>query len=206
MVWGVGCGLNCGSWVNTAVWRAPKNLLACLSTPGIDFKNVVHQSGKSPVVHVDIYPQSLLNSVKKKHDKRKSYPRAKLLKHFKQILSYKMLWKRIKLVIFSLEPSLCKGRTEKYREERELFQKLIQKRYGKVEVLSVPFFGQGPHLLGSLKYWGDDVKSLARGLKLSHPRHVRRIRKIVQAYHSKVMGKNVHNKIGTVHLTVPILC
>ncbi len=175
--------------INTAVWRAPKNLLAYLSTSGIDFKNIVRQSGKSPIVHIDIYPQSLLNSVKKKHDKRKSYPRTKLIKHFERILSYKMLWKRIKLVIFSLEPSLCKGRTEKYREERELFQKLIQKRYGKVEVLSVPFFGQGYHELYGRAYWGDDMKSLAGSLKKRYPSNVKLIKKIVHVFFRSLDAK-----------------
>ena len=137
---------------------------------------------------MDIYPKCILDKVKNKRDIRQGQTDDELKEHFTKLLSYENLWKRIKLVIFSLEASLSSGREEKYREARELFQGMIQKRYGNKEFLNVPFFGMGTHRFNDVSYWGAwdaQMGILSQGIKTTYPQYQRLVMDIVEDCLSK---------------------
>src|SRR3989338_632374 len=159
--------------INSRTWWGPKDLVAHLCKPKNDFKTLIDSTGRSPIVLMDISPKCILDKKTNKWDMRKRLTNFELRGHFKRILSYGRLWKRTKLVIFSLEPSIVDGREENYREARELFQEMIKKRYGKKEFLSVPFFGMGHHAFKDVKYWGAWDKQmgiLSDAIKKEYPK------------------------------------
>src|SRR5258708_3708447 len=127
--------------INSRTWWGPKDLVAHLCQPKYDLKKRIGSSGRSPIALIDISPKCILDKQRKKWDLRKQLTDPELRDHFERMLSYKKVWKRIKLVIFSVEASITDGRKEHYREARELFQGMIDERYGKKDYLSVPFFG-----------------------------------------------------------------
>ena len=179
--------------ISTRVWYAPRDLVAHLCEPSYDFKALIEATGRSPIVLTDIFPKCLLDKEKSKHDIRIAQTRSELENHFKKIFFYEELWQRIKLVVFSLEPSITDGREERYREARELFQTSIQKRYGKKEFLSVPFFGMGIHRFMNIEYWGawdEQMRVLGDGIAKFYPGHKKLVSSIVGDYKSKANSSN----------------
>ncbi len=153
-----------GKTISTPVWYAPKNLVAHLCEPEYDFKALIASTGKSPIVLMDIFPKCIVNEEKNKGDIRRGQTSLELQSHFNKILSYENLRARIKLVIFSLEPSIGDGREEKHRDARELFQDMIKKHYGEKEYLNVPFFAQGPRKFMHVEYSGAQMHILSKGI------------------------------------------
>lgn len=178
--------------INSRTWWGPKDLVAHLCKPSNDLKTLIDSTRKSPIVLMDISPKCILDKQKNKWDTRKQLTNRELKSHFKKILSYKKLWNRIKMVIFSLEPSVVDGREEKYREARELFQEMIEERYGNKEFLSVPFFGMGYHTFNKARYWGawdEQMSILSKAIAQSYPGHKKIVQSIVKDYRSKTVKK-----------------
>ena len=175
--------------INSRTWWGPRDLIAHLSSTKNDLNGLINSTGKSPIVLIDISPKCILDKKKNKWDMRKQLTRSELKRHYTRILSYKKLWKRIKLVIFSVEPSVADGREEKYLEARELFQGMIKKRYGKREFLNVPFFGMGYHTFHHVRYWGAhdaQMKILSGAIAKKYPQYKRSIVQIVKDYQAKI--------------------
>ncbi len=183
--------------INSRTWWGPKDLVAHLCKPRNDLNAHIDSTGKSPIVLIDISPKCILDKEKNKWETRKQLTNSELGSHFNKILSYEKLWKRIKLIIFSVEPSIADNREEKYREARELFQEMINDRYGKKEFLSVPFFGMGHHAFKKVKYWGawdEQMRILSKEIGRLHPAHKKLILAIVKDYYSKTSRSHSGSK------------
>ncbi len=180
--------------ISTRVWYAPTDLVGHLCKPKYDFKTLMESTRRSPIVLIDIFPKCILDKERNKGDIRRQQTNSELQSHFNKILAYKKVWNRIKLVVFSLEPSIDDGREEKYQGARELFQGMIKERYGKKGFLSVPFFGMGHHTFKKAKYWGAwdaQMGILSKEIGRAHPEHKKLVSSIVEDYCSKTKGIKV---------------
>lgn len=157
-----------GKKITTMVWRCPRKLVGALCSLKDDFENLVLLTGKSPVINTDIYPKCIRHSVTGK-SKLRVYDALEMKRHFETLLSYKDIWTRIRLVIFSMEKSIGDEIQKRHDIPRLTFEKMVRSRYPKVEFLNVPFFGIGPRRFHGLSYWGDQMEVLAKGIKKFHP-------------------------------------